>query len=193
MRVTTADQTDQFKRVGELTPLITSSIIKPFSLATHSSEISASPSLVLWIGPALACAFCYAMYSISIKKGSNSIHPILGGVILQIVAAILGCCLLLAIIAKEGTSELEYDMKGIQWSICAGLAVGLAEIISFFVSGMGVQAMQSIPIVTGGSVACGTVLGLLLLKENLSYQGWLGVLLLVVGISLVGTDTGSST
>jgi drug/metabolite transporter (DMT)-like permease len=38
----------------------------------------------------------------------------------------------------------------------------------------------------------GTLLGLCLLGEVLSYQGWLGVALLVSGICLVGTDPAAS-
>lgn len=150
-----------------------------------------SPSVGVWIGPALICALSYALYNIFIKKGSNSIHPVLGGVVLQVVAAVVGSCLLIGIIVKDaGLSNLEYDKQGIGWSICAGLAVGLAEIISFFVSGMGVNAMQSIPIIIGGSVLFGTFLGLVVLKENMSYQGWVGVLFLIIGIILVGTESG---
>ena len=120
-------------------------------------EAMKAPPLAVWIGPALACALAYALYNIFIKKGSASINPILGGVILQFVAAILGCCLLGGVIIynkmldadsdddmKE--SVLQWDWTGVQWAVLAGVAVGAAEMISFCVSGMGVQAMQSIPI-----------------------------------------------
>jgi transporter family protein len=82
-----------------------------------------------------------------------------------------------------------FDMEGVHWAILAGLAVGTAEIVSFFVSSLGVQAMQSIPIIIGGSVLFGTVLGAVALHEELSYRGWMGVVLISVGISLVGLDS----
>ena len=150
-----------------------------------------SPPLQVWILPALCCAMAYALYNIFIKKGSSHINPVLGGVILQLVAALLGCCLLGFLIIKEGgTAEVvSYDIEGIHWAILAGLAVGSAEIISFFVSSLGVQAMQSIPIIIGGSVMFGTVMGAVALHEELSYRGWLGVLLISLGISLVGLDS----
>jgi hypothetical protein len=47
-------------------------------------ELHHSPPLIKWIFPALLCALSYALYNIFIKKGSYSIHPILGGVILQV-------------------------------------------------------------------------------------------------------------
>lgn len=175
----------------------------------HAGDpLANSPPLVVWIGPALACALAYALYNIFIKKGSASINPILGGVILQFVAAILGCCLLAGVVYfnKNNGSGDEYDeydddgvlpdpdellfwdWKGIRFAILAGISVGAAEMISFCVSGMGVQAMQSIPVIIGGSVLFGTVLGWAALGESLSIRGWSGVLLISIGISLVGLD-----
>jgi bacterial/archaeal transporter family protein len=150
------------------------------------------PPIHVWIVPALACAASYAFYNIFIKKGSYSIHPILGGVVLQFVAALLGTVLLALLICKDknAKSEIEYDRAGIFWSCCAGLAVGSAEMLSFVVSGLGVPATQSIPIIIGGSVVVGAVLGLLLLGEVMLCHGWSGILLLVIGIGLVATDPG---
>lgn len=153
-------------------------------------ETAGSPPLQLWIVPALCCAMAYALYNIFIKKGSSHINPVLGGVILQLVAAVLGCCLLLFLYIKEGGAEvISYDIEGVHWAVLAGLAVGTAEIVSFFVSSLGVQAMQSIPIIIGGSVLFGTVLGAVALHEDLSFRGWLGVILISLGISLVGMDS----
>lgn len=159
---------------------------------TISIGTTPPPPVYLWIGPALICALAYALYNIFIKKGSASIHPILGGVILQFVAAILGTLLLSVLIWKDGTDDLEYDSQGIAWSVCAGAAVGGAEILSFIVSGMGVQAMQSIPIIIGGSVLFGTTLGFVVLQEALTYRGWVGVVLIAAGIALVGIDPGGA-
>jgi len=123
-----------------------------------------------------------------IKKGSASINPILGGVVLQFVAAIFGS-ILLGVVTLQGY-ELQFDSYGILWACMAGLAVGTAEMLSFVVSGMGVQATQSIPVIIGGSVMFGAILGLVMLGENMMLQGWAGVLLLMTGIGFVATDPG---
>ena len=108
---------------------------------------------------------------------------------MQLVAASLGMILLVGLVWREGEAEvLVYDREGIQWAILAGVSVGTAEIISFFVSSLGVQAMQSIPIIIGGSVMFGTLLGVVALHEALSYRGWVGVVLISLGICLVGMD-----
>ena len=80
-----------------------------------------SPPFLVWIGPALICALCYALYNIFIKKGSATIHPVLGGVILQLGAAGLGCVLLGVLTCKDGVEDLNYDAAGIRWAIAAGL------------------------------------------------------------------------
>eukprot|EP00551_Chaetoceros_affinis_P018547 CAMPEP_0203718048 /NCGR_PEP_ID=MMETSP0092-20131115/2421_1 /ASSEMBLY_ACC=CAM_ASM_001090 /TAXON_ID=426623 /ORGANISM="Chaetoceros affinis, Strain CCMP159" /LENGTH=243 /DNA_ID=CAMNT_0050597071 /DNA_START=278 /DNA_END=1006 /DNA_ORIENTATION=+ len=108
------------------------------------------PPILQWIGPALLCAFAYALYNIFIKKGSASIHPIFGGVILQFVAALLGCILCLTLVYGPTQEELFYDSNGVWYAVYAGMSVGAAEIISFMVSGMGVPAVQSIPTIIGG-------------------------------------------
>jgi hypothetical protein len=121
-----ADPTTTSPSCGEGTPLIDEDDFKASSI---------SPPLILWIFPALSCAAAYAFYNIFIKKGSFTIHPILGGVILQFVAAILGLFLLAALVYKGDTGEIQYDRAGLLWSCWAGLAVGTAEMLSFCVSG----------------------------------------------------------
>lgn len=110
---------------------------------------------------------------------------------MQFVAAIFGTSLLGTIIMNDGgTSGLACDRAGIFWSCMAGLAVGTAEMLSFCVSGMGVNATQSIPIIIGGSVLAGAILGLFMLGETLMWPGCLGVALLTTGIGIVATDPG---
>jgi hypothetical protein len=50
--------------------------------------------------------------------------------------------------------------------------------LSFCVSGLGVPATQSIPVIIGGSVMFGAILGVILLGEKLMLHGWSGILIL---------------
>lgn len=110
---------------------------------------ASAPPLCKWIWIALLCANAYAFYNIFIKKGSASINPMLGAVILQFVAAVMGSVLLGGLMLSGDGMKLHADKDGIMWSICAGLAVGAAEMLSFFVSGMGVPVTHSIPVIIG--------------------------------------------
>ena len=155
---------------------------------------ASSASVGTWIIPAMLCATSYALYNLFIKKASASIDPILGGVLLQFVAALVGSMLLgfqQLKASSSGASVLKFNKKGLYWSVAAGTAVGAAEILSFIISGMGVPATQSIPIIIGGSILVGTLLGAAWLGESLSKSGWAGVFLIAAGIALVGMDPGS--
>mmetsp|Transcript_15155 Transcript_15155/g.30821 ORF Transcript_15155/g.30821 Transcript_15155/m.30821 type:complete len:246 (-) Transcript_15155:130-867(-) len=177
-----------FKRFGS------SSITSALRGGSVMASVAVSPpALAVWIGPALLSALSYALYNLFIKKAAtHNMDPILGGVLLQFVAATVGTLLWLVQRTTSSKAAVVSTRTAMAWAAAAGLAVGAAELLSFFISGMGVQAMQSIPIVVGGSVLMGTVLGRVWLKEMLTWKGWCGVALISIGIALVGIDPGSS-
>ena len=171
-----------------------SSVLRASTTSLRGGAIflaSAAPQLSTWIVPAFACASSYALYNLFIKKASSSIDPILGGVLLQFVAALIGTMLLL-VQRTTKAGALQYTKSGLVWSLAAGAAVGAAELLSFVINGMGVQATQSIPVIVGGSILIGTLLGALWLQERLTRAGWIGVILIALGIVLVGMDPGSN-
>jgi transporter family protein len=155
------------------------------------------PPLRRWISPALSCGLSYALYNLFIKRASSLMDPMLGGVLLQCVAALFGAGLY-AVTSSGGSKGgagsvfVTVSRGGVGWSVAAGIAVGLAEILSFVISSRGVPAMKSIPVVVGGSVWFGTILAAVWLRERVSWRGWAGVLLISAGIALVGTDPSSS-
>lgn len=136
-----------------------------------------------WISLAVMTAVFYGVYNFFIKVSSGHINQIVGAVILQIVAALLGGVILF--IMKMTNSPLEISPKGVWFAILAGIFVGLAEITSFFVFSKGIYASIGIPIVIGGSVLFGAVLGLIFLKETINPANILGILLIVGGIILL--------
>ena len=155
-----------------------------------SSFASSTPPLYTWIISAMSCAFSYACYNLSIKKASSSIDHLLGGVLLQIVASTLGIILFTFrnLVLKGSSSMIPTQRIGVIWSIIAGIAVGLAEITSFYVNSKGVPATQSIPIIIGGSVLCSTVLGRIWLKELISVKGWIGIVFITLGIAFTAAS-----
>lgn len=57
------------------------------------------------------------------------------------------------------------------------------------IEGMGVPAVKSIPVIIGGTVIFGTIIGRIFLAETLSLSGWSGVMLIAIGITLVGMES----
>jgi len=163
-------------------------------LGFGSSSLAANETveleLVDWIGPAVACAMAYALYNVFIKHGSDTMNPVLGGVILQIVAMILGSSFL-GILLRAGFSEiLHYDIKGIFWACMAGFSVGTAEILSFYVSSLGVPVSISTSTVVGGSVVLGSLIGWIALGDIITFGSGFGVLFVLCGVISVAMDAG---
>ena len=136
-----------------------------------------------WITLALMTAFFYGAYNVFIKVASGHINQIVGAVILQIVAALLGCIILLAM--KMSNTPLEISTKGIWLSIAAGVFVGLAEITSFYVFSRGVSASIGIPVIIGGSILVGAILGLTFLNETINPIHYLAIGLIIIGVAIL--------
>lgn len=138
-----------------------------------------------WIFLAILTAVFYGVYNVFIKISSGHINQIVGAVILQMVATVVGGVIL--IILKMTNSPMEISQKGIIFSILAGIFVGLAEITSFFVFSKGVSASIGIPIIIGGSILVGAVLGLVFLKETLNPFHYLAIALIIAGVVILST------
>ena len=138
-----------------------------------------------WIFLAIMTAIFYGAYNVFIKVSSGHINQIVGAVILQIVAALVGGIILL--IMKMTNSPLEISQKGVLFAVLAGIFVGLAEITSFFVFSKGVSASVGIPIIIGGSVLVGAVIGLTFLKETLNPIHYVAIAMVVVGVIILST------
>lgn len=135
-----------------------------------------------WIFLVLLTAFFYGIYNFFIKIASGHINQIVGAVILQIVAAVLGSLILVYL--KITGAPLEMSSKGIQFAVLAGIFVGLAEIASFYAFSKGVSASVGIPIMIGGSVVVGALLGITFLRESLTLIQYLAIAMIVAGIVL---------
>lgn len=136
-----------------------------------------------WLYYAIMTAVFYGAYNVFIKISSGHINQIVGAVILQIVAALLGGVLLLMM--KISGTPLDISQKGIKFAVLAGIFVGLAEITSFYTFSKGVSASVGIPIIIGGSVFIGAILGISFLKETLLPIHYLGIILIITGVIML--------
>ena len=136
-----------------------------------------------WILLALLAAVFYGAYNFFIKVSSGHINQIAGAVILQLVATLVGAGVLSFL--KITDVPIEISNKGIMYAIAAGVFVGLAEITSFFVFSKGISLSNALPIIIGGSVIIGSILGILFLKETITVIHVLAIILVVTGIILL--------
>ena len=136
-----------------------------------------------WLPLALLTALCLALYNFFIKLASNHVSPAVGAVVLQLVAAALGGVWLLKLMLQG--HPLALSGKGLGLAALAGLGVGLAEILTFVVFQRGVNSSVGTPVIVGGSVLLTVVLGLVVLRETLTFSQAGGLLFIVVGIALL--------
>ncbi len=136
-----------------------------------------------WLTLLIITAVFFGLYNFFIKVSAGHIHEILGAVILQVVAFVLGG-ITLVFLKLKGTS-FENSPKGLLFAVLAGIFVGLAEITSFYAFSKGTPATVGIPVIVGGTVIVGALLGVIFLKEVMYWQHYLGILLILAGIILV--------
>ncbi|MOA41083.1 EamA-like transporter family protein [compost metagenome] len=91
---------------------------------------------------------------------------------------------------KFKNQEIEISSKGVLYSCLAGFFVGLAEVLTFFVFGKGTPASVATPVIIGGSVAVAAILGILVLREQLTLIQGLGTLLIIGGVVLLSLNSG---
>jgi transporter family protein len=136
-----------------------------------------------WILLTLFIAVSYGAYNFFIKLSSSHINQIAGAVILQLVALLAGIGALAFLKLKN--NPILVTREGVMHAVCAGIFVGLAEILTFYFFSTGSSASRGIPIIIGGSIMFGALFGLVFLRERLGISDWAGVFLILAGVILL--------
>jgi len=136
-----------------------------------------------WLPLALLTAVAFALYNVFIKLGSGRIHDVLGAVVLQVAAVLLGGGFAIAL--HLGGHRLAWSKSGLVYAVLAGLAVGLAEILTFVVFAKGAPVSLATPVILGGSILGAAVIGAVVLRESMGAAQLLGVALIVAGVALI--------
>ena len=71
---------------------------------------------------------------------------------------------------------------GVSYAVLAGVSIGCAEIMAFYVFSRGVPAALGVPVIVGGTVTAATIYGLVFLREALTAYQCFGLVLVVSGI-----------
>lgn len=137
-----------------------------------------------------AAAIMFGLYNVFIKLSSSHIEPLLGAVILQLVALVVGGGLL--IYARKDGAQLDFSGSGVLLSVLAGAAIGLVEILTFVIFSRGLPVAVGNPLIIGGSLLVTTSIGVFLLRETLSPMQLMGVLLIAGGVGLVAVGAAGS-
>lgn len=129
-------------------------------------------------------ALMFGLYNVFIKVSSNHIQAVLGAVVLQLVAALVGLGML-AYLHLATSTEMTATSRGLMLSALAGVAIGLVEIASFVVYGRGLAVAVGNPLIVGGSLVVTTGVGLFVLREHLNGTQLVAIALIMLGIGLL--------
>ena len=128
-------------------------------------------------------ALMFGLYNVFIKLSADHIQAVLGAVVLQFVAAFMGLAWLLYLqIGQSGPPQ--FSARGLTLAALAGIAIGLVEILTFFIYGRGLPVAVGNPLIIGGSLLVTTGVGILLLREALSPLQLGAIALIGLGIAV---------
>jgi len=130
----------------------------------------------------------FACYQFAIKLSANHIQEMLGAVILQTVAVVVGVCIFL--ILRGGQAPLVYTTIGLKFAIIAGLFVSLAEIMTFYTFSQDISPSVGIALIVGINVLVGLGLDYFWFKSDLSAAQLIGILLILAGVILISWKKG---
>ena len=128
-------------------------------------------------------ALMFGLYNVFIKLSSSHIEAVLGAVVLQFVAALVGLSLLLYM---KATGTVIYSSgKGLSLAVAAGVAIGLVEILTFVIYGRGLAVAVGNPLIIGGSLLVTTGAGVLFMREHISLTQLIAIGLIAGGVALM--------
>lgn len=134
-------------------------------------------------------ALMFGLYNVFIKLSADHINAVLGAVILQFIAAFLGLAVLLYL-RFSMQEPLQISNRGVGLAVAAGVAIGLVEMLTFYVYGRGIPVAVGNPLIIGGSLIVTTGLGVALLREDLNLVQSVAIALIVGGVGLMAWNAG---
>jgi len=137
----------------------------------------------MWLVYALATAIFYTGLDYFVKKTAGKIDDFLGSVIINFFAVLPALAIWLWL--KISNQQILYTKEGGLYSILAGLSIGIGTITFLKMYASGANLSLGSPLVRIGTVALVTLVGILILKEPLSTKQVLGLVLSIVGLSLL--------
>jgi len=137
-----------------------------------------------WLIYALVTAFLYAVFDVFVRLSSDKISPITGAVWMNTVAA-LTVSIFFIYNYIIGTKLLEVKQHGWLFARLAGISVGLLSMTFIRVFAEGANVALGITVVRAVGIVIATLIGVLILKEDITLRTAFGILLSVVGVYMV--------
>jgi bacterial/archaeal transporter family protein len=140
-----------------------------------------------WLWYAIVAAILYGLHQVFTKLAAEHISDGLGGFVVEITAA-LTIALYLGWLWVSGRWDQRAESTGLFYSILTGLCVG-AGTLSFFMLFQKGGPLSAVPTVLAGGAALMAIIGILFMKEPVSWIRLLGIALSIIGLVLLRFST----
>jgi len=137
----------------------------------------------MWIIYALTTVIFYAGLDFFVKKAAGRIDDFLGTVIINFFSTLPA--LVVYTYLKLSNQQILFTKEGAIASVIAGLSIGVGTITLLKMFSLGTNISLGSPIVRIGTVVLTTLIGVLLLKETLEPRQLIGLILSMIGLSLI--------
>jgi multidrug transporter EmrE-like cation transporter len=135
-----------------------------------------------WIVLAALTTTGWAMYSVFIKLSSGLVHPILGYIVLNLTALVLGGGFLAYLVLAKG-EKLFVTSSGALLCAAAGVAVLVSELSVFYAFLQKAPLSIFYPLASAGGVALATLIAFLFMGEQVfQVRTLIGIVLAIASI-----------
>ena len=126
----------------------------------------------------------YTLFEIFTSRAGNRIDASLSPIIFNGLGAIVQLLNYVCLKFIKGAKLITATTSGIIYSVLAGVAIALFSILLIKIFEKGGLAYV-IPLIYGGSIVLASLAGWLIFKESISGLQTVGILIVVVGITLI--------
>jgi uncharacterized membrane protein len=134
---------------------------------------------------AVAAMVVLALADFALKQASGKISDSLGTLLYASAALAVP---LVWTIAGAARNEIFATRDGVLWSLATGVCFSLFTVLLFLIYRSGADLSTISPLVRAGGLTFAAVLGIVVLRERLTYEFGLGLLLALVGLLLIGSS-----
>ena len=126
----------------------------------------------------------YSFYDFFIKLSSGKINDGLNGLIINSVSAIV-MLVYVMYTRVSGENPFQFTKEGLSYSVLGGVVIGITTITFIKLFSTGINLSIASPAVRIGSVVLISLLGILILKENVTPKYIFGSVLALSGMYLI--------
>ena len=124
----------------------------------------------------------YVGFNLSIAQASGNIDARLNAVIANSIATILPLILYTFLVLRRPEQVIKANSHGYLFSVIGGICISIFSVVIVLVFHTGENVSYVIPLIYGGTIMLGSLVGILFFKESINLFSLLGLILITCGV-----------